>query len=111
MTDAVDSQDTIATAGVEASQKPSATAGSPTTDGAAGSAQKASAASTADSTTGSNTPSFPINVNVSGLTVALRPWKEGDQKSLVVHANNVKIWRNMRDLFPHPYTQVCFRAL
>ena len=34
----------------------------------------------------------------------LRPWKEGDEESLVRHANNRAIWRNLRDLFPHPYT-------
>jgi [ribosomal protein S5]-alanine N-acetyltransferase len=34
----------------------------------------------------------------------LRPWKPGDEESLVRHANNRKIWRNLRDAFPHPYT-------
>lgn len=34
----------------------------------------------------------------------LRPWREGDEDSLVRHANNYKIWRNLRDRFPHPYT-------
>ena len=34
----------------------------------------------------------------------LRKWKELDLKSLVKHANNYKIARNMRDLFPYPYT-------
>jgi len=34
----------------------------------------------------------------------LREWKPGDAKSLVRHANNRKIWRNLRDAFPHPYT-------
>ncbi len=34
----------------------------------------------------------------------LRPWQEGDEESLVRHANNRKIWRNVRDVFPHPYT-------
>lgn len=34
----------------------------------------------------------------------LRKWKESDLKSLVKYANNYKIARNMRDLFPHPYT-------
>jgi [ribosomal protein S5]-alanine N-acetyltransferase len=35
----------------------------------------------------------------------LRPWQRGDERSLVRHANNPKIWRNVRDRFPHPYTQ------
>jgi len=33
----------------------------------------------------------------------LRPWKEEDAAALVRHANNRKIWRNLRAL-PHPYT-------
>ncbi|HMG34340.1 MAG TPA: GNAT family N-acetyltransferase [Blastocatellia bacterium] len=35
----------------------------------------------------------------------LRPWRPGDEDSLIHHANNVKIWRNLRDIFPHPYTR------
>jgi RimJ/RimL family protein N-acetyltransferase len=34
----------------------------------------------------------------------LRSWRLGDEPSLVHHANNYKIWRNVRDQFPHPYT-------
>lgn len=34
----------------------------------------------------------------------LRPWKRGDEPSLVRHANNRKIWENVRDHFPFPYT-------
>ncbi len=34
----------------------------------------------------------------------LRPWRPGDEASLVKHANNRNIWRNVRDLFPYPYT-------
>lgn len=34
----------------------------------------------------------------------LRPWQEGDQASLLRHANDRDIWRNLRDRFPHPYT-------
>jgi RimJ/RimL family protein N-acetyltransferase len=36
--------------------------------------------------------------------LVLRPWKKGDEDSLVSLANNRKIWINVRDLFPHPYT-------
>jgi RimJ/RimL family protein N-acetyltransferase len=34
----------------------------------------------------------------------LRPWKPGDEESLVRQANSRAIWRNLRDTFPHPYT-------
>lgn len=34
----------------------------------------------------------------------LREWRSGDEESLVRHANNRRIWRNLRDGFPHPYT-------
>ncbi len=35
----------------------------------------------------------------------LRPWRPGDEPSLVKYANNRKISINMRDRFPFPYTQ------
>lgn len=34
----------------------------------------------------------------------LRPWRKEDCKTLPSLANNRKIWENVRDLFPHPYT-------
>ena len=34
----------------------------------------------------------------------IRPWQDGDRASLVRHANNRKVWRNLKDRFPHPYT-------
>src|SRR5437867_7861762 len=34
----------------------------------------------------------------------IRGWRTGDEASLVRHANNRKIWINLRDRFPHPYT-------
>jgi ribosomal-protein-alanine N-acetyltransferase len=34
----------------------------------------------------------------------LRPWREGDESSLVRHANNLEVWRRLRDSFPYPYT-------
>jgi ribosomal-protein-alanine N-acetyltransferase len=37
-------------------------------------------------------------------TCEVRSWKGSDVKSLVQHANNRKIWLNLRDRFPHPYT-------
>jgi ribosomal-protein-alanine N-acetyltransferase len=36
--------------------------------------------------------------------VHLRPWRRGDEESLVHHANNRNVWINLDDLFPFPYT-------
>ena len=40
----------------------------------------------------------------------LRPWQESDLTSLVRHANNRKVWLNLRDRLPHPYTEADGRA-
>lgn len=40
----------------------------------------------------------------------LRPWHSNDVASLVRHANNRQIWRNVRDRFPHPYTREAAQA-
>lgn len=37
--------------------------------------------------------------------VVLRPVQPSDEERLVVLANDRNVWRNMRDLFPHPYTR------
>jgi len=34
----------------------------------------------------------------------LRPFRPEDAPSLAHHANDVTVWRNLRDLFPHPYS-------
>src|SRR6185295_13209076 len=34
----------------------------------------------------------------------LRPWVPADKPSLVANANNRNVWRNLADVFPHPYT-------
>lgn len=34
----------------------------------------------------------------------LRPWRAGDERSLIQHANDRRVWQNLRDRFPHPYT-------
>lgn len=34
----------------------------------------------------------------------LRSWREGDEASLSRYASNRRIWDNVRDFFPHPYT-------
>ncbi len=36
--------------------------------------------------------------------LTLRPFKDGDEASLVANANNIKIFNNVKDTFPHPYT-------
>jgi len=38
------------------------------------------------------------------MQVKLRPWEKGDEENLVIQADNINIWNNVRDLFPHPYT-------
>lgn len=39
------------------------------------------------------------------LTQALiRSWRPQDASSLARHADNRRVWRNLRDRFPHPYT-------
>jgi ribosomal-protein-alanine N-acetyltransferase len=40
----------------------------------------------------------------------IRDWHADDEASLVVHANNRKIWRNLLHHFPHPYTRDDARA-
>ena len=34
----------------------------------------------------------------------LRQWQSGDEESLTKNANNYNIWRNLKDIFPYPYT-------
>jgi ribosomal-protein-alanine N-acetyltransferase len=42
---------------------------------------------------------------MSELQVVLRPWRPDDKESLVRYANNRRIWMNLRDRFPHPYSE------
>lgn len=35
----------------------------------------------------------------------VREWRPTDAASLAEHANDRRIWRNLRDRFPHPYTR------
>ena len=39
------------------------------------------------------------------MNVSIRPYREGDQPDLVQAANNINIFNNVRNLFPHPYTR------
>lgn len=34
----------------------------------------------------------------------VRSWEWRDREAIVRHANNRKVWLNLRDRFPHPYT-------
>ena len=34
----------------------------------------------------------------------IRSWRAADADALVRHANDRDVWRNLRDRFPHPYT-------
>jgi RimJ/RimL family protein N-acetyltransferase len=43
-------------------------------------------------------------VQLALRTCEIRSWRQTDLDSLVEHANNRKIWLNLRDAFPHPYT-------
>lgn len=38
--------------------------------------------------------------------ITLRNWQKKDIKSLARNANNKKIWDNLRDEFPYPYTEM-----
>lgn len=38
-------------------------------------------------------------------TCLLRPLELADAESLARHANDSEVWRNLRDRFPHPYTE------
>ena len=35
----------------------------------------------------------------------VRDWSRSDKQSLLRHANNRSVWRNLTHLFPHPYTE------
>jgi len=43
-------------------------------------------------------------MRLSLTSCTVRSWEPGDVPSLVRHANNRRIWLNLRDRFPHPYT-------
>jgi len=36
--------------------------------------------------------------------VTIRLWQAGDEPALAALANNRKVWRNLTNRFPHPYT-------
>lgn len=44
-------------------------------------------------------------MHLEGTHCLVRPWAEADIESLVRHANNRAVWRNLKETFPHPYTE------
>ncbi len=48
-----------------------------------------------------NTDKIIINLG----EIIIRHWQTEDENALTEQANNIKIWRNIRDRFPHPYTR------
>jgi [ribosomal protein S5]-alanine N-acetyltransferase len=52
--------------------------------------------------TGARGGPFPLDLHVAGAQ--LRPWRRGDEASLVRHANNRNVWITLGDRFPFPYT-------
>jgi RimJ/RimL family protein N-acetyltransferase len=49
-------------------------------------------------------------VKLEGARCTVRPWRMKDADSLVHHANNIDVARQLRDRFPHPYTRADARA-
>lgn len=45
-----------------------------------------------------------MNMKLIFRDYVIRDWSKEDAPSLVRYANNRKIWINLRDAFPHPYT-------
>jgi len=43
-----------------------------------------------------------VEFKLTSCTV--RSWEWRDREAIVRHANNRKVWLNLRDRFPHPYT-------
>ena len=39
------------------------------------------------------------------MAVLIRQWTATDLPNLLHHANNINIWNNLRNYFPHPYTE------
>lgn len=38
------------------------------------------------------------------MAVLIRQWNNDDLDNLVLYANNINVWDNLRNYFPHPYT-------
>lgn len=46
---------------------------------------------------------MPLSPVLECGVCTLRPWRPTDRGSLLRHANNRNVWRNLRDRFPYPY--------
>lgn len=49
-------------------------------------------------------------MKIAGDGFILREWRDEDMASLSRHADNINVWNNLRDQFPHPYTEDDARA-
>lgn len=47
---------------------------------------------------------YPTGVELRLETCSVRSFRASDAESLARHADNRKVWINLRDRFPHPYT-------
>lgn len=45
-----------------------------------------------------------MRIDLESCTI--RSWRADDAANLAWYANNRRIWRNLRDAFPHPYTLI-----
>lgn len=45
-----------------------------------------------------------MEIATSLANCRIRSWKSGDEASLVRNANNKRVWLNLLDAFPYPYT-------
>jgi [ribosomal protein S5]-alanine N-acetyltransferase len=39
------------------------------------------------------------------MVTVIRQWKNEDLQELVTQADNINVWNNLRNYFPHPYTE------
>jgi len=46
-----------------------------------------------------------VDFELRPLKCQVRAFRVDDAPSIAHHANNRKVWLNLRDLFPHPYTE------
>lgn len=45
-----------------------------------------------------------MEYTIDEYQIVIRPWEDSDAESLAKHANNINIWKGLRDVFPHPYS-------
>ena len=48
---------------------------------------------------------FSAEIRLDCGICLVRPWRDGDRSALLRYANNRNVWRNLKDRFPHPYTE------